>query len=207
MRLISLILLLFINSQLLAQTHDTKATLALDCLTVDTSGKMYAFNEGSLFESDSFGADWHTNTQFSTIDNITAFEKYDKNALFVKIMLPFATKTGPSFYTTKGQAWKTTNTGIAFSLDYGIHWRQIADSIRPEILHTPRMYFQDTLKGLISGGEWGLFLTKDNCKTIVSLQTPSDQNKTMGKDFINDVLLFDDFLIVESDLGWFYGSF
>jgi hypothetical protein len=205
MRLITLFVLLFFSNHTLAQTRDTKATLALDGLTIDTSGKMYAFEQGNLYESDSFGADWHTNARFSTIGDIAALKKEDVNILLMKIMIPYLTKTGSTFCNTKGQQWTIKNGGISFSADYGNHWRQVAaSSVRPEVLGTPRMYFQDTLKGLISGGEWGLFLTKDNCKTIVSLQTPSDQDKTMGKDKISDVLLFDDYLIVKSDLVWFY---
>jgi hypothetical protein len=234
--LISLFTITVTNT--IAQSNDTKATMALDHLNVDKNGKMIAFPSGHIYKADNFGDDWaFKNAQFQEgeypfiergvkgyglfntdtfllsgcvyYDSLTPhcglLRTVNSGLSFQKIILPNVERTGRIFSNEAGQAWIVTSSGIFFNSDYGVTWRQIGNTIRPEVLATPCFFFKDTLNGIFSGGEWGLFLTNDNCQTIKSLQTPSDQKKA-GSGTNNAVFLYDDFLIVQSGNSWFYSK-
>jgi hypothetical protein len=196
-----------------AQSLDAKATMTLERLSVHTNGQMLAFNSGLVFQADSFGGDWRVHPQFSNVDCCLApLWASDSGVAFKKIdlsnleNLSNLEKAGVYFCNAKGQAWATTAKGIFFSANYGGNWRHLNNKVRSEILAGPCFYFKDTLKGIFSGGEWGIFLTEDNCKTFRNLQTPDDQKKKDYRSKIHKVLLYDDWLIVQNWDKWFYSK-
>jgi hypothetical protein len=145
------------------------------------------------------------------------FRTIDGGVFFQKVDLPYKghiVEPTALFANKNGQAWATTHSDVYFTSDFGTNWRQIGEKARPEVKAARQIFFKDSLNGIFSAGEWGLFVTQDNCQSTQNLPTPYDQKKAISVSLtdsrhantIYKVLMYNDWLIVQSGKTWFYSK-